>query len=159
MPLRSRRLTIPGQAWWHDLPSWQPFTEVLTKSQGQVSYSCCFSPLLLIGWGRGERWGPTHQRERSWNVCSPRELGPNCIVLIYYSCSCFFQFFYCLDITCPVPPNVPTSVEYVLPSDDGTAVIQSVIYPTTPNVIRNDMVFNSSHNGTEFPRNYLTNIM
>jgi hypothetical protein len=25
-------------------------------------------------------------------------------------------------------------------------------------VVRNDMVLNSSHNGTEFPRNYLTNI-
>ena len=64
----------------------------------------------------------------------------------------------CLDIRCAAPPNVPTSVEYVLPSDDGTAVIQSVIYPTTPTVVWNNMVVNSSHNGTEFPRNYNTNI-
>jgi hypothetical protein len=53
---------------------------------------------------------------------------------------------------------VPTSVEYVLASDDGTAVIQSVIYPTTPTVNWNNLTVNSSRNGTEFPRNYFTNI-
>jgi hypothetical protein len=63
-----------------------------------------------------------------------------------------------VDKTCPTPPSAPTSREYLSPAEDGRAVIESVIYPTTPLITRNDMTLNSSHTATEFPSNYLTNI-
>ena len=65
----------------------------------------------------------------------------------------------CSDINCPVlPPDVPTSLEYTLPADDGYVSVQSVIYPTYPNIIRNDQSLNSTHPRAEIPRNFKTNL-
>ena len=62
------------------------------------------------------------------------------------------------DIQCDeLPPEVPTHEEYSLPSDDGTVVINSVIYPTishSPSVVTK----NSTYNNTLIARNYNANL-
>ena len=62
------------------------------------------------------------------------------------------------DILCDeLPPEVPTHEEYTLASDDGTVVINSVIYPT---ISHSPTVFtkNSSYNNTLIARNYNSNL-
>ena len=62
------------------------------------------------------------------------------------------------DVLCDeLPPEVPTHEEYTLPSDDGTVVINSVIYPTishSPTVVTK----NSTYNNTLIARNYNANL-
>ena len=63
-----------------------------------------------------------------------------------------------MDIICEeFAPSVPTHEEYTLASDDGTVVINSVIYPT----ISNSPTFvtvNSTFNNEEIARNYNSNL-
>ena len=62
------------------------------------------------------------------------------------------------DILCDeLPPEVPTHEEYTLASDDGTVVINSVIYPTisqSPTTVSK----NSSYNNTLIAMNYNANL-
>ena len=63
------------------------------------------------------------------------------------------------DITCsPLPPEIPTDPEYTLASDDGTVTVQSIVYPTYPQVIRDDFTRRSDFNNTLIPRNYMANL-
>ena len=64
------------------------------------------------------------------------------------------------DITCsPNPPKIPTNPEYILPSDDGTIVINSLIYPVYPIEERTtNLVLNSTNNFQDFPQNYMANL-
>ena len=62
------------------------------------------------------------------------------------------------DVLCEdLPPEVPTHEEYTLASDDGTVLINSVIYPTTvhsPTIVRK----NSTYNNSLIARNYNANL-
>ena len=60
------------------------------------------------------------------------------------------------DITCiEYPPEIPTNEEYILPSDDGKVTIEALIYPSLQNI---GGILNSTHNFTDIPRNYNTNL-
>ena len=62
------------------------------------------------------------------------------------------------DILCDeLPPEVPTHEEYTLASDDGTVVINSVIYPTISHS-PTELTKNSTYNNTLIARNYNSNL-
>ena len=64
------------------------------------------------------------------------------------------------DVTCsPDPPIIPTHSEYSLVADDGTVIVNSLIYPTYPSENRiTDQVLNSTQNNTLIAKNYMTNL-
>ena len=59
------------------------------------------------------------------------------------------------DITCPLPPEIPSHDDYSLPSDDGHVIYQSLIYPTLTD---NSATVNSTVKNIDIPRNYMTNL-
>ena len=62
-----------------------------------------------------------------------------------------------VDITCiEEPPAIPSNVEYILPSDDGNVLINSLVYPSYQRTYNNQA--NSTMNRTLLPRNYLANL-
>ena len=62
-----------------------------------------------------------------------------------------------VDITCiEEPPSIPTNIEYILPSDDGNVVINSLVYPSYHRTYNYQV--NSTMNRTLLPRNYMANL-
>ena len=59
------------------------------------------------------------------------------------------------DVTCPLPPEIPTHPDYSLADDDGYVSYQSLMYPQ---LTRRDSSVNSTHNNTALPRNYAANL-
>jgi hypothetical protein len=86
-----------------------------------------------------------------------RENWPTCIQGMTYQ---YVKHFIILfpDILCDkFAPSIPTDPEYTLASDDGTVLINSVIYPTVTNS-PTTVTKNSTEDKTLITRNYHTNL-
>ena len=61
------------------------------------------------------------------------------------------------DVLCAkAPPNIPTHQEYVLAKDDGTVLINSLVYPELTRT--KDLLVNSSRDSSLLPRNFDANL-
>ena len=77
-------------------------------------------------------------------------------VALFYNSKSLFLIS---DIICTtLPPDIPTSMQYTLPPDDGYVSLENIVYPTYPTLVRMNQTLNSTHPKTEIPRNYMTNL-
>ena len=60
------------------------------------------------------------------------------------------------DISClPLPPDIPSHPDYILPEDDGHVAYTSMLYPQLSS---GEGALNSTHNRTAIPRNFMANL-